>query len=238
MALARINIVLQDDDGDIVDGASIEVRNEATLALAPVFSDRAGTVSLGNPFTAADGADAGFYVAGGSYKITATLGGFTRTIRHQPAGTLAEVDITDTPAVEDYEEGTWTPTLGWSVNNDLVMTVGSVSGIYTKIGRMASCGAQIINMTMTYTTGSGGLFVTNLPFAVAPGGEDFCAIGFQRITKANYTQYIWDAVGATNTYAFGAYGSGQNIGAVEPANVASGTTAFYAYGNCDYHSSS
>jgi len=92
-SLARVHLVIQDDDGNVVDGASVEVRNEATLALAPVFSDRAGSSSLGNPFTAADGRDAGFYVAGGAYKIVATLGGFTRTIRYQAAGTLAEYDI-------------------------------------------------------------------------------------------------------------------------------------------------
>ena len=84
MALLSVNLILQDDDGNLIDGASVEVRNETTLALAPVFSDSAGSVSLGNPFTAADGGDAGSYVASGSYKITATSGAFSKIIGITP----------------------------------------------------------------------------------------------------------------------------------------------------------
>jgi len=92
MALARCNLVITDESGDIVDGATVEVRRESDLGLPALFSDRAGIASLGNSYVAADGADAGFYVAGGSYKITATLGAFARTWRYVAIGTAAEFD--------------------------------------------------------------------------------------------------------------------------------------------------
>ena len=74
MALARFNLVIQDENGTIVNGATVAVVNEATLSPATVYSDRAGIVSLGSSFVAADGSNAGFHAPGGSYKITVTSG--------------------------------------------------------------------------------------------------------------------------------------------------------------------
>jgi hypothetical protein len=93
MALARCPLVVQDEFGNLVNGASVEVRRESDNGLQALFSDRAGVSSLGNPFTAADGADAGFHAAGGVYKITATLGGFSRIWRYIGIGTASEHDI-------------------------------------------------------------------------------------------------------------------------------------------------
>ncbi len=93
MPYGRFNFVVQDDDGNIVDGASIEVRSESVgAALAILYSDRDGTTPLGNPYTASDGANAGFFTTGGSYKVTATLGAFTREWRYVAVGTAQETD--------------------------------------------------------------------------------------------------------------------------------------------------
>jgi hypothetical protein len=95
MALARCPLVIQDELGNLVNGASVEVRRESDNGLQPIFSDRAGLSSLGNPFTAADGADAGFHAAGGVYKITATSGAFSRIWRYVGIGTASEYDLED-----------------------------------------------------------------------------------------------------------------------------------------------
>jgi Pectate lyase superfamily protein len=92
MPLARHPLTITDEFGNILNGASVEVRNEATGLLPQLYSDRAGTISIGNPFTAADGADAGFHATGGSYKITATLGAFSRIWRYVGIGTASETD--------------------------------------------------------------------------------------------------------------------------------------------------
>ncbi len=145
MAFARVNLVLQDDDGTLVDGASVEVRNEATLALAPVFSDRAGTASLGNPFTAADGADAGFYVAGGAYKITATLGAFSKTIRYQAAGLAAETDIYQSST--SLGIGTTTPLGQFEINHDGIATADW--GAFQAVGGVGGGGFKGLTITGT-----------------------------------------------------------------------------------------
>lgn len=93
MVLARCNLVIQDEDGNIVDGATVTVQRESDLVLVNLYSDRAGASSLGNPFIASDGAAAGFHAAGGAYKITAALGGFSRIWRYVAVGTAAETDV-------------------------------------------------------------------------------------------------------------------------------------------------
>lgn len=93
MALARCNFAVTDPAGNIIDGASVEVRRETPgLPLVSLFSDRDGLAAISNPFTAVDGGDAGFHVAGGAYKIVATLGAFSRTWRYVANGLGAESD--------------------------------------------------------------------------------------------------------------------------------------------------
>lgn len=91
MALARWTGLVQDGQGNAVSGALVEVRSEDSNALVPLFSDRAGTVAIGNPFTSADAMIA-FHVAGGSYRITASKGTYERTWRYVGIGTASELD--------------------------------------------------------------------------------------------------------------------------------------------------
>jgi hypothetical protein len=91
--LARHHLVITDDLGNIVNGATVEVRRALVpFDLPSLFSDRDGLAALGNPFIATDGADAGFHVVGGVYKITATAGAFARTWRYVAIGLAAESD--------------------------------------------------------------------------------------------------------------------------------------------------
>lgn len=108
MALARCNFVITDEDGNIVDGASVAVRRMTPgQPLIVPYSDRDGLVSLGNPYVAADGAEAGFFAAGGSYMITATLGAFTRTWSYVAVGLAAESDTVSVAGVQfSFDTGT------------------------------------------------------------------------------------------------------------------------------------
>jgi hypothetical protein len=63
--------------------------------------------------------------------------------------------------LDDYEEGTWTPSVGGTA------TYGAANGgIYTKIGRVVNV-SGIIDITLL-GTGS-GTTISNLPFTVAAG---------------------------------------------------------------------
>lgn len=92
MALARWNGVVQDAAGNAVSGASIEVRDERTGLLVPLFSDRDGTEGIGNPFVAL-GPDVAFHARGGSYRVMATKNGQEKLWRYVPIGTMQEYDF-------------------------------------------------------------------------------------------------------------------------------------------------
>lgn len=68
--------------------------------------------------------------------------------------------------LDDYEEGTWTPTLTFATPGNLSVAYTTQSGQYTKIGRRVSVEAVIITSTFTHTTASGQLQITGLPFTV------------------------------------------------------------------------
>lgn len=91
---AHCQLPITDDAGNLMTGATVEVRDEESGALASLKSNRDGNSTKTNPFTASDGY-ADFYVTGGAYKITATLGGETVTLRYRGVGTAAEYDINE-----------------------------------------------------------------------------------------------------------------------------------------------
>jgi len=98
--LARWQAMAQDDAGNVLQSPTVEVRLESTNALAFLFSDRAGTVALGNPFTAALDGLIAFHVTGGAYKIIITKGGVQRTLRYVAIGTAQEYDANTTPGFD------------------------------------------------------------------------------------------------------------------------------------------
>lgn len=93
MALARWQATIVDDEGNVLPAATVTVRLEATGNLANLKSDRAGASGIANPLTADPDGYAAFHVVGGSYKITAALGAFTREWRYVAIGTGAETDV-------------------------------------------------------------------------------------------------------------------------------------------------
>jgi hypothetical protein len=67
--------------------------------------------------------------------------------------------------LNDYEEGTWTPTFGGASSDPTGVTYDGQSGVYTKIGRLVT--ATFFMGFTTYTGGSGALYVRGLPFAAS-----------------------------------------------------------------------
>lgn len=110
MVMARYSGVVQDQAGNIITNAKIEVRRETPGApLAAPKEDRDGLVNLGNPFNAnADGTFA-FHVVGGAYKVRAYVGAsgaptFEYVKRFVANGTAAEHDAEDFVATGTVRE--------------------------------------------------------------------------------------------------------------------------------------
>jgi len=104
--------------------------------------------------------------------VTASTGDITSTAGNFVVGTSGKgVDFSATPGtgtselLADYEEGTWTPSLGGST------TYFSQSGSYTKVGRLVFVrGVLVINAIGSGSTAQ----ISGLPFANASGAV--CAI--------------------------------------------------------------
>lgn len=70
----------------------------------------------------------------------------------------------DANTLDDYEEGTWTPTI--TTGSGTITTLGTVTGSYTKIGRQVTA---TVNIPIT-TNGTGaGQINASLPFTAASG---------------------------------------------------------------------
>jgi hypothetical protein len=64
--------------------------------------------------------------------------------------------------LDDYEEGTWTPTIRGSVTSGTYTYVAN-EGAYTKVGRMVSLSFYITNISVS-SAGSGYIQIIGLPF--------------------------------------------------------------------------
>jgi hypothetical protein len=72
---------------------------------------------------------------------------------------------TDANTLDDYEEGTWTPTYQPQFGSFTSVTyAGSRYGSYTKIGRMVVLNFDIGTNAITVGTGSGAIRIAGLPF--------------------------------------------------------------------------
>ena len=67
--------------------------------------------------------------------------------------------------LDDYEEGTWTPTIGGSSGTGTV-SYSTQLGTYTKIGRVVTFHGQV-TASSTVSGGSGTLQIAGLPFAAS-----------------------------------------------------------------------
>jgi hypothetical protein len=75
LSLARHQFTVTDQSGNIVPGAHVEVRSEIPgQPLVALYSDRAGTVALGNPIDADSNGYVYFHVVGGAYQIRVYTG--------------------------------------------------------------------------------------------------------------------------------------------------------------------
>ena len=94
----------------------------------------------------------------------------------------------DANTLDDYEEGTWTPTQGAGLT---VVGAFTSSGVYTKIGNQVTLMGRIAGATSVALTGVGNVMCTGLPFTI--GGNR--VLSFPAIaefgTTAGVAQYAW-----------------------------------------------
>jgi hypothetical protein len=134
MALARYESVAVNLAGDVIPNATVEVRrDEPGRPIVPLFSDRDGTVALGNPITADSEGKFGFHVAGGAYYVRVFTGPSQQPMqqyvrRYQAIGTAAERDVEDLATA--LETGTATFPLQSELNAFVPLDPGIGGKVY------------------------------------------------------------------------------------------------------------
>jgi len=90
-----------------------------------------------------------------------------------------------------YEEGTWTPVLSCGTAGDLAITYTNQAGVYQRIGNRCTIAFNIVTSAFTWTTASGNVKITGLPFnANATISSNIGAVLFSGFTAVGYTQMV------------------------------------------------
>ncbi len=152
--------------------------------------------STGNMVIGADQSTTG---SGGSNLIFRTRGGERARIIHG-GGITFNGDTAAANALDDYEEGTWTP--------DVVATSGSdswayrVAGYYTKVGRLVT-----VSFSLGQYSGnlSGDIYINNLPFTVGSSFRQYIGdFGWYDVNPPANTcgYFIYLPPNGTNAYPY------------------------------------
>ena len=139
---------------------------------------------------------------------------------------------TDANTLDEYEEGTFTPTLS---SSGASFTYYSQKGIYTKIGNKVICSIQIITNDIASGTSGNVVTIEGLPFTIinvsarpVEGG----AIGFA-LNWANATTSQPHFALCTNNSTEGTL-FGSDGGQLTYGDMADGTTKNYIYVTYSY----
>ena len=136
-----------------------------------------------------------------------------------------QVASADPNTLDDYEEGTWTPQLTFATAGDLAVTYGRNAGWYQKIGNTVYVSFTIFASAFTFTTASGALRITGLPFTVSNSTDNYVSVGcaFEGFTKVGYGWVTVETVPGAAYLTCSAYGSGVGVAGLTTTEVTSGS---------------
>jgi hypothetical protein len=159
--------------------------NPTLVSLTGSFgTSRGASISLANDDLGAEGSALKFTtnVASpyGGYVFSTQGGERVRIL--SGGGITFNGDTAAANALDDYEEGTWTPTV--SAKTGSYTTVTSQRGTYTKIGRQVT--VRFYFIVSDKGSGTGGAQITNLPFAAlaTTAGDSFIG-GMENTSTGN-----------------------------------------------------
>jgi hypothetical protein len=139
MTLARFQSTAVDTSGNVIAGASVTVRSQSTGNVVSIFSDRAGTVSLANPFTTDANGFFAFHVAGGTYRITISDGSTNSEITFVGVGRVQENEVIQVSSAGNVGIGTSSPEVKLDVLGSAGILIRASNGTVTQfVGYPAS----------------------------------------------------------------------------------------------------
>ena len=134
-----------------------------------------------------------------------------------------QVPSADANTLDDYEEGTWTPTIGGSATNPSGLSYSTQFGRYTKIGNAVYVHFRI-QFSFTNGTGSGSLEIRGLPFTASNNIQPKSPPQQDNITFTGFTYLEMSAAQNTAVIGLGANRSGGSANGIAIGACASGGT--------------
>jgi hypothetical protein len=121
--------------------------------------------------------------------------------------------------LDDYEEGTWTPTFAFGGGS---ATYTTRTGTYTKVGRLVT--VQILIVTNTVSSPSNTLEITSLPFTVNENSKGAIAIWSAGASGSATTAWAGTPTPSTNNLRIYIYAGG---GVANPGALIVNGTSLY-----------
>lgn len=131
--------------------------------------------------------------------------------------------------LDDYEEGTFTPSISYATPGNLVVNYSTRSGTYTKIGRYVWMNFAMVTTTYTHTTAAGTMIITGAPFTPVSDGQGTVTYeGMLISTSPNYAPPILRIQGGSTAAALTKAGINSNAQVdLDPASHTTGVNVTF-----------
>jgi len=149
--------------GAITTSSLVVNGTNADLTLAASGNNISFARNSDNYITASGGSSSNL-ILDGQNRIVLKHNG-TEKLRVTTDGLTFNGDTASANALDDYEEGSWTPSLGGSGNRS--GTWSNTIGLYTKIGNIVHLYFGITGSNMYFTSERGYQYITGIPFNAA-----------------------------------------------------------------------
>lgn len=154
--------VLQGADTDVVNtGTNVLTLSNCTL----VNGTTTGTITYGGTQVGSKAILSSTLTMGDNVVQGTAAKGFNFTANTPAAGKTSQL-------LNWYEEGTWTPVVSFTTPGDLTVVHSVQQGHYVRIGNLVTFTFRLNTSTFTYTTASGAMVISGLPFtaiSTSPG---------------------------------------------------------------------
>ena len=173
-------------------------------------------------FTFADGAggtrmtlnSTGLNIANGNLILGTSGTGIDFSATTSGSGTMTS------ELLNDYEEGTWTPTVGDASSGGNQATTATAVGRYTKIGRLVTVQWEVTDINTTGLTAGNALYIRGLPFASSSATTQF---GTPAVSGVTFSGYLTAGVFSGSSFPIYSSSSGGSLADIKVSAVASGT---------------
>lgn len=159
--------------------------------------------------------------------------GTSERMRLTPDGLTFNGDTAAANALDDYEEGTWTPEYEAQTGTFATLTYSGQYGTYTKIGNTITAWFALATSNVSVGTASGNLTITGLPVAESSstgfaGSAGSIGVMIRFATSISRTGLLLDD-GSTSFFIDKAATNGASNSVMQVSDLTTGATTFRNY---------